>query len=88
MTVWSPVTGSRLRVPPDRDSAEVSGDGTLAGTRVLCQDGQSANTYTDFEVLTAGAATRQRPAVLYPYASCRRTSSPGTTQTAWRPSSR
>ena len=67
ITVWSPVTGSRLHVPPDRDCTEISGDATLAGTRVLWQDGQSANTYTDFEVLTADAAQRQRPAVLYSY---------------------
>jgi hypothetical protein len=42
ITVWSPLTGRRLHVPPDRDCTEISGDATLAGTRVLWQDGQSA----------------------------------------------
>ena len=68
ITVWTPVTGSRLHVRPDRDDCTyISGDATLAGTRVLWQDGESANTYTDFTVLTADAATRPEPAALYSY---------------------
>ena len=69
ISVWSPLTGARRgieRSPFCADGA-ISGLATLAGTRLLWQDGESANSYTDYTVYTVDTRRRARPAALYAY---------------------
>ena len=69
ISVWNPVTGVRRTVKRTGycDDEGESSDLALAGTRVLWQDGFSANTYSDYEVYTADVRVSRRPAPLFSY---------------------